>query len=145
MIPFEETRKEIVFAHMDTDGTQRMFAVERILKLLNEIEDSRIRQVLVPIELNFAKWMLRNRGIEAHRLLSLMDVTPLEPIIFCAEEDAENTHLLIDGSHRYVGAAINESTHIRAYILPRIIWEQYLIEAPPINMDHLLKSHSGLK
>jgi len=149
MIPFESVKGEITFTHEDDPvvdgikGTQRTFAVQRILEHLKRPNHG-FKLYLVPVDKDFANWMLTNRGLEPHRLLPLIGICSLEPIIFCAEEDAENSNLLIDGSHRFVAAAIQESTHILAYVLPKSFWSQYLVAAPKIDMINLMTSRSGL-
>ncbi len=143
MIPYKDTlgHGEIVFTHQDEDGTQLMFAVTRLQALLQTAGSP---VVLAPVDEQFARWLPSHRGIEFSRLCALAGISSLDPVIFCAMEDAENSYLLVDGSHRYLAAALNQSTYIRAYVVVKAVWEQFLVEAPQVDMEQLLKRPSGI-
>jgi hypothetical protein len=56
----------------------------------------------------------------------------MEPVIFAADGDVfnEGPTLLIDGHHRYVMLAEMGYTFIMGYVLPRKLWENYLVNLP---------------
>lgn len=97
------------------------------------------------VDRKFAQWMLKHRGIEAHRLRRLMrvPVMKLEPVIFADQPD--DSKLLIDGSHRYVSAALRGARAIHIRCLPELVWRPYVIDGFPKQEEQaLLNSYSNI-
>lgn len=103
--------------------------------------DSRLE--LIPVTREDAGMILTNRGIEPLRLLGLVSKLrggqSCEPLLFARM--ADGSCLLIDGSHRYCAATILGRTELPAYILPELIWRNWLVDLPD---DMPLPDHSGI-
>jgi hypothetical protein len=90
-----------------------------------------------------ATMFMAERGIEWHRLGRIKVADLLTPVILCDWRD--NTHLLVDGHHRYVYAALLGVKTIPAYMLTHDQWEPFVIEGvPPVTREELLTGFSGL-
>lgn len=125
-----------VFTHVDDVTKENRHFCTGIMNIAPSITS--IVPVNVPVDQTFARWMLKNRGAEQHRLLELMsmptkDMYNWRPILV-AEMRARPPHypdksqLIIDGTHRYIVAAIRGLHSIPARIVPEVLWHQYLLE-----------------
>lgn len=130
-----------VFTHFD-DGKQTDYAIGLMhddpLVLASEI-------MTTDVDPEFARWMLKHRGIEQHRLHRLMNVPvmEMEPVILADQPD--DSKLLIDGSHRYVSAALRGARSIRIRCLPELVWRPYVIDGFPKQEEQaLLNSYSNI-
>lgn len=92
------------------------------------------RLTSVHLDPQFAQFCIRSRGIEWPRcdrwfriFQGPAKVSP-EPLLFCHFPDGSN--LLIDGTHRYVAAAMAGLRELPAWIVPEIIWRRYLVDLP---------------
>lgn len=145
MISYADALKsnEKIFTHQDNDtGKQTVIAVERLIAYLKE-QDTEVVKVLLDYEYGF--WLPNARGMEPHRIKSLLLVTSLEPVVFCKQEDDKDSSVLVDGTHRYFTSCLNQSTYIPAYVVPRAVWEEFVIDAPRIDMDLILALPSGIE
>lgn len=126
---------EIVFSHVDdVTGEVRHFAVERIAK---DIEKMAVPPPIieVPIDQTFAQFCIRARGVEPHRWNR---ITPQDvchyPILMAVMpgvgRDTKDSHLIIDGIHRYTRAAAWGWPSVRGYELQPEFWQQYLVRVP---------------
>lgn len=134
---------EVIFSHVDDDtGVITHFAISLALAWIKEHE-SEVEKLLVGIEQDTAQMIFTCRGIEDHRLQPLLSVADPEPMLFVFMPD--QTHLLIDGSHRYVAAAMRKDPHRRGYVLT---WEQvqpFIIEGlPDMTKEQAVGGYSGL-
>ncbi len=106
----------------------------------------RLQVGLVPVDKQFADWCSRERGVEPHRLgrwmtvLKPTNILHFEPFLFVHLKNTDS-HLLIDGTHRYVACALLGIPEFPAIIVPEPEWKEYLIEMPPFS----LKGWSGIR
>ena len=135
----EPVSGEIVFSHVDDKtGEVRHFAVERLCKYL-ETCAAPPPIITFPIDQQFAKYAYTLRRVEMHRLKRIM-ADPAQiaayPIMLAhmpgVARDTQGEHLVIDGIHRYVAAAVLGWSELRGYEMPPELWEQYLIDIPEI-------------
>lgn len=144
MIPFTQLMKEKVFTWQNPDTKEELtFASER---MTNWCRSSGVEIVWTPVDIIWAKAFVDFRGIEPHRLgrLDAAELLRWEPIIYCHMPD--NTHLLVDGHHRYVVAAMEGLTEIKARILEPNEWEPFLVSGlPTFGYEHLTTSYSGIE
>lgn len=130
------------FTHISDDGTntQTTYAVSAITKNLEQLGWP---VVLIPVEQHHAMYCLQHRGVEERRLKRLREVDLDRPIIFVHQLDG--THLLIDGTHRYVKAFMTGRTEIRAHIVHVSLVAPFIVEdAPKMTEDQLFNTESGL-
>lgn len=150
-VTHEPISGEIVFSHVDDKTNEvRHFAVERIERRLKTM-DVLPPVIEIPIDPIFAVFAIRARGVEQHRLER---VTPQDicnyPIMLAripevGRDSAEIDGLIIDGIHRYVKAAMMGWKSIRAYLMEREFWEEYLIDIPEIEEDTRRKMEGQAK
>lgn len=125
-----------VFTHVDdVTGENRHFCTG-IMNIAPAITS--IVPCNIPVDQAFAKWMVKNRGAEQHRLIELMslpskDIYNWKPLLVAElrarpPQHPTPEHLIIDGTHRYIVAAIRGLHHIPARIVPEVLWHQYLLE-----------------
>lgn len=142
---------EIVFSHVDSgEGVMRHFLVERIER---DLRNGTLTPEIIEFELdpNFALYANVHRGVEPHRLAR---ITPADlchyPVVMAYFPEIGKDipeHLLIDGHHRYVKAWSLGWKTLRAYVLPREVWEErYLVHIPEWMIegkkDELLNQHN---
>jgi hypothetical protein len=131
---------EVIFTHIADDGTQTMFAVERMVKWC---ADTRQRIYETPVDVDFAKFCLERRGIEQHRLNRLTALDLIVPVLYC--EWPDGSHLLVDGHHRYVLAARLGRKTIRGHVLKERQWRPFVVEgAAPVSQAALANTFSGI-
>jgi hypothetical protein len=131
----------VLFHHWQ-DGVQTHFASgmmetdERILA---------IEPVLIPVTMEDAQMMIRERGVETHRLARLLPTPVMQyPPILVAFLPQDQSHLIVDGAHRYCAAAQKKAEHILGRIIPRRIWKHFVIEDFP-DVDQSIKdTFSGI-
>lgn len=136
-----KTPPEVLFAHLDEDTHRPLvLAVERLVK---HLQATRTDHTLVPISNDFAKLCFEKRGVEAHRLERLKDETITEPVVFIHMRDG--SHLLVDGTHRYVATAIKRMLFIQAYLVERPEWMRFRVFGHPPLTDKALRGYSGIE
>lgn len=133
----------VVFSHVDDDtGAQTHYAITHALAWIKEHEGE-VEKATIDVEAEAAIMIINCRGLEAHRFDPLLSVDNPDPVLFVAMPD--DSHLLIDGSHRYAAAWAREAPTLRAYILT---WEQaqnFIIEGLPIMpKEVVVGGYSGL-
>jgi len=119
---------EIIFTHV-APATRKVthFAVSR---LEAHLRAHPVEMARVAMNYDFARDAIVNRGIEEHRLKRITRrIIKTNPVIF-AYDPLDDTHLLIDGSHRYVKAAMLGMDHIIGYIVEPDLWQQYVVRFP---------------
>lgn len=128
---------DVVFTHMD-EGTKAITTIN-ISRLLRDWKVRMRPVVMLPIDRDFAKFCVTNRGVEEHRLERLEREEIREPVLFAYWQSGE--HLLIDGTHRYVAQTLKGASEIKARILPISVWRPYVIEGIP--NDYAMKMMHG--
>lgn len=138
--------REPIFTHVDTDTgvTTHMASTRMARRAEVELLAGRIQGALIPIDDSFVEFCLSHRGIEQHRLQRLERHHLLSPMTFCVWQDG--SHLLVDGSHRYVRHKHFGMKRGRALILPAEVWREYVIEGGEqvTDLDALVNSFSGI-
>lgn len=136
-----------LFTHIDTDGTQRHFAAT----LMAQWAERFATKIQTPLRRADALLVACKRGVERHRIERLVALgskfdLKAHPILYMQWPPDE--HLLIDGSHRYVAAAVLDCPWIFAYEVPHAIGMQFEIKDPRLNYpdeESMLKSYSGVR
>lgn len=127
--------KSQLFIYEDEDDRKIWhIATGELEKYVDQHVDE-VENVRVPVTKAQVQYYLHNRGIEDHRLLRLMMSLEhaVKPILYIKWEDAKDRHTLVDGHHRYVIHGAANSPWILAYLVPRKVWERFVIEDAP---DH---------
>lgn len=119
---------EHVFTWVNPETSEEMtLATERMAKWCAENKD--LMTFSTPVEPVYALKFMKDRGIENHRLARLMEQVIITPLIYLQMGDG--THLLCDGHHRYVAAAMTGRTYLAAYILEKEQWERFVVTGIP--------------
>lgn len=138
------TASDEVFTSIGRDKRQTSYAVS---KLYEHCVEEGLPISEIPVEPEQAIYAIDARGIEKSRLSALLDPLHAEwaikPILLVHAPDDE--WLMVDGSHRFVAAAVRGQPTIRCYKVPWVIAVQFVIEdAPQTDESVLLSSDSGL-
>lgn len=112
-----------------------------VTKLLEHIDDMRRvapesvadRTAQVAIDMEFAEWMMENRGVEKPYLRDMMvrmstgraTERDKRPLVMLEMEDG--THLLVDGTHRYCAAAFLREEDVTVVVVPKGIWQFFVV------------------
>ena len=146
MSGFAQLIRTVVFSHFGEDGKQRHFNIDLLTLMVKAAMDKGLMDVLdVQIDPGFAENCLVYRGIEQHRL-DRIDVHYFQtPLFFCENVATENTHLLVDGHHRYVWAWQQGWETVPAVSIPQLAWERVLIPLPDMDKDATVNSFSGIR
>jgi hypothetical protein len=129
---------EQLFTHQDEDGTLTTYAASRLAAFC-EMHVPRSR---VAIEPEAAALFNAVRGVEPHRLQRLGTRELLTPLVFVHLPDG--THLLVDGTHRYVRLAQLGVPDAPAYLVSWEAAQPFLVRLTIANPDALLKGWSGI-
>ena len=134
---------EVIFSHIDEDtGAQTHYAISTMLAWIkaHESEVDKLRAVIDP---EAAAMVEQCRGIEQHRLIPLLKVPDPDPVIFIEMQDS--THLLVDGSHRFVAMWKQGKPDLRAYMLTHEQAQQFVIDGiPHMPPEKVVGGYSGL-
>jgi hypothetical protein len=136
---------EITYTHQDEKtGEFKTFAVQRLAQWLKDNpEKAEKHKYSIPVDRKFAEFVMRNRGIEAHRIARILNLTNFDPIILARMHD--DTCLIIDGNHRYVVASMVEAQFMPGYVLPEEIWKPFVVEGIPKELaEFILTADSGI-
>lgn len=137
-----ELTEHVFTWHNPVNGEEMSFATERLAKWCKENEELEV--FLTPVEVIHAGVFLKDRGIEPHRLSRVMKHGLDIPLIYLTMDD--DTHLLCDGHHRYVVAAMTSRHVLKAYILTKDQWEPFVIAGiPKQGVDKLRGGYSGIE
>jgi hypothetical protein len=133
-----------VFSWNDPDGGPTLhFAVTRLFAAVAYTFPLK----RVPIEREFATYCVHQRGVESARLAywrKRVESVDCPPLLFCHFEK-DDSHLLVDGTHRYVAAYLKQVDSLLAFIVPEKVWRQYLIiDLPSESDEKILSTPSGL-
>lgn len=137
---------EECFTHI-YEGVATMFAVAQMKKspeyLALEIFET-------PVELKFAEWVIKNRGVEQHRLdrITVQDLLAY-PVTYCIFPTPESlgggfSHLLVDGSHRYVKASQLGFNTLFGRVVPENLWRKFQVEVPLELAKFFVEGPSGI-
>jgi hypothetical protein len=129
-----------IFTHIDdTDGHQTTYAVTALVAHLVAWP-----KVTVPVEKQHADYCVAYRGVEQARLLRLRESIQAtqRPIVFI--EMPDDTHLLVDGTHRYVLYYLLGIPRIPAYMVPWDVAKEFIIEDIPQTTVEQLMQPSNL-
>lgn len=142
-IAFGEMRRgEVVFTHLEA-GVQTVYAVSRIERAL-ETREGWGRLARVPVEAEFAGWLRDNRGVEQWRVERLHERALRSPLLFAEQPDG--SHLLIDGTHRYVALAERGERSTLAWLLTPREWREFTVrDAPTVSESALRAMPSGME
>lgn len=143
MIPHTDlSRLEVVFTHIDDQGANYNFAVDRMFAWCKKT----YKEVFtVDLDIAFAYYSMEARGIEKHRLYRLPEAALKVPMLNIEWGDA-GEHLLVDGHHRYVRACMLGKKTGRTFILDKTEWPQFQIEGlPDDTASRLRASFSGIR
>lgn len=130
------------FTHIDDEGKlTRKFDVTGIIEYCVENKVEIVRVGMTLIGYNICKL---ERGYEQHRLDTItQQVIDNHPVVFCQLPDG--THLMIDGTHRYIKAWDLGKRFILSYLVPEGVWAQFLLPVDEnLTAEELLKQDSGL-
>lgn len=134
--------REVIFTWVDPDDDtyQLNFLVNRIIEASKDLEI-----LLTPVNDEGAEMIRTHRGLEPHRLARITGIPPSwPPVIYLLMPD--DTHLLIDGNHRYFRAWQMRSEWILTKVVPESIWKYYLVNLPvDPDIDDLLNGWSGIR
>lgn len=136
----ELSEGEKTYTHQDDKtGEYRIFAVDR-MALWIEAHSLEVLKVKFLPDAAFAKFVLENRGIEPHRLLRCDISFPITLLLM-----SDDTHLIVDGNHRYVKAAM-VGAELKANMLIKEQWEQFLVEGVSADLAaYSLSAFSGIE
>lgn len=130
---------EVCFTHVH-EGVATTIAVERLHK---DPDFLKLKPFLTPVEEHFAKWAMENRGVEQKRLDRLTPAIFAQPLTYCEWENG--SHLLVDGNHRYVKAAMLGVKELPARVVLPPLWRKYVVSGIPMKWSEaFLTAPSGL-
>lgn len=129
------------FTHIAEDGKQTSYAVT---KLVEYLAAHNWEKVVVPVEEFHAAYCVNNRGVEPDRIARLLQCVPalVRPIVFIHMPD--NSHLLVDGTHRYVALFGLNRKEIFAHMVPWDVAKDFILEDIPNTTPERLMQHSHL-
>lgn len=134
-----------VFTHIGEDaaGTQTSYNVTALYRHIQAHLDE-VQLVSVPVDEEHAKYCLEKRGVEQDRVKVLVEHPEYlkKPILFIHFED--DSHLLVDGTHRYVVYWWAKAKNIPAYIVPWAVAAPFVIENAPQTTEDELMAWSGI-
>lgn len=118
---------EVVYSSFDGDD-DFFLAVTRLYEHLKETNRPIVK---MPVSVEHANYVGKNRGIEFPRMLRLSAVPfeQWEPIIVCQMKD--DSFEIVDGNHRYVRAAGLGKTEIDSWTLKYREWQPFRIIGMP--------------
>lgn len=131
-----------VFTHLD-DGHQTVYAVTALNRRCLEGGPG-IDKLLVQVDEEHAKFCMESRGVEQDRIAELLkNVDYLKQrVIFVAMPDG--SHLLVDGTHRYVTYYSLNLPNIPAFMVSWEIAKEFIIDGMEPREDLMQHSHLTL-
>lgn len=143
-----------VFTHVnDDDGAQTSYNVTALYRHLtdrwDEVALAGVEKVVVPVDEDHGQYCMERRGVEQDRIAVLVQHPEYltKPILFVAMPDG--SHLLVDGTHRYViwwmtSRDTGKPLSIPSYIIPLAVAAPFIIEDMPQTDEDELMRWSGL-
>ena len=139
--PFDE-----LFTHFDEQGVQTDWNATKLYEWITSLGEAADKwKFAVPVEEQHATFCVQERGVEEHRLARLFEHPDRlkKPIVFVEMEDG--THLLVDGTHRYVAYFALKAPTIPSYIVPFQFAKPFIVDGmPAVDEQRLKNSWSGL-
>jgi hypothetical protein len=135
----------VLFSHYDDDThEQTHFSITHMDAWILGPHNAEVERVSAPIDPDAAQMIAECRGIEQHRLDPLLSCPlPFAPVYFVTMPCG--THLLVDGSHRYVASHMRKQESIRAYVLTWAQAQQFIVTGiPDMTKEQVVGGYSGL-
>lgn len=133
--PYDTKPDELGFSWVDNNGKYHCWMTERMERYAARHMDPAI----VSIDYEHALWVMQHNGLEKHRLLRLTpQVIAQKPIINI--EMPDGTYKIVDGSHRYVRAAMLGWKEIPSYLFPIALADDFKVDIPD-DMNEACKRH----
>lgn len=130
-----------VFTHVcPIDGTSTTYSVRALQRIISEATDG-VMKAMVPVDQPFAEFCQENRGASIKKAKAMPPEVLAVPVIFVFLPK-DQTHLLVDGHHRYIRAAADDSVFIEAFIVDAPVWEPAVVTDMPQFSDAEVKSDS---
>lgn len=135
-----------IYSHLSDRGVARHWHIERLLSF-----SALFPRIEADIRMHMVHVIMDRRGIEPHRVARITEAALKTPILFVEmeaefEHEPPISHLLVDGNHRYIYAAINGIPTLPAVIIPKAISDKCLIlGVPEVKAEQLLSMNSGIK
>lgn len=141
---------DVIFTHFDEKTKkQTHYAVTRLRKqIITGLEKGWAIPTTIPIQKDIADFCTSRRGVESHRLARLLQLeTEYEPLLFLTLPN--NTHLLVDGTHRYVASFLKNKPTIKAIVVNMKHSKRFVIKDYPKVLESqdeekVIKSFSGI-
>jgi hypothetical protein len=132
--PFSISPKELGYSWVDENGKYWAWMTDRMRAHAVQTGKEIVRS---PVDREFAQWVLTANGVEQHRLDRLTPAAMCLPVIYVIlptdKTAAGIHHKLVDGSHRYVKAAMMGWKELPAYLFDTKEAEEFQLDIP----DHL--------
>lgn len=111
--------------------------------LARHLVDIKFPTEMVDLNDELANIIIRNNGIEWSHVKRLKPDCLKRPVIFI--ELGDETHLLVDGSHRCTYASkIAFRTEILSWVVRKEIWKPFVVELPPeLDLHKYVKNSTG--
>lgn len=128
-------------------GKNTHIASTRLIRWVEANKSPDTDAFAVPIDKSMAAKFIKNNVVSEEKCIRMLTqvalgmVKNVPPIIFAKCPD--NTHLLVDGHHRYTCAAAAHASHIAAFILEPKEWEPFQVETPDLTEDELREIPPG--
>lgn len=130
--------RKAIYTFVAEDGTNINIDVDA---LRAAIEREKPEVFLVPLSAAEAtKMVTADKAVSLDRVVELAhrDPATLGPIVFCINADGDLTDpanapdvMLVDGHHRYVLWATLGLPECPAYVLPREMWQRFVLQGIP--------------
>jgi hypothetical protein len=134
-----------LFTHVQDDaaGTQTTYNVTQLYEHLVAHPTDAVL-VSVPLDDEHGQYCLTQRGVEQDRLAVLAQHPEYlkKPLVFVAMGDG--SHLLVDGTHRYVIRWLLKGQFVPAYIVPMAVAAPFIVEDLPESSPEELMAWSGI-
>lgn len=86
---------------------------------------------LIQITRHTAESLVKEGRVSLQRLKELDSVQVHKPVVFIVQSN--HTHRLVDGANRYTWSSIYGMMMINAFIVPMVVWRQYLVTDYPFD------------
>jgi hypothetical protein len=119
-------------------GDPLFFNATKLRALCDKTPDKYLRKVEMT-QANYDQ-IIKSGAVERDRLNRLAECPSklVEPIIFCHYPD-DDSHIFVDGNHRAVLLFNMGFQYLPAYVVPKEIWQDFLIPFPKELAEVFLK------